>query len=251
MKFILGKKIDMTQIWVGEDKKSVTRVAVGPCTVVQLKTEAKDGYKAVQIGYGEKKAKNLNKPQIGHMKGLGNFRWLREFRLDKRMDKAGVPDLKLGDVIDISTFNIGDKLTVTGNVKGRGFAGVVKRHGFHGHNATHGTKDQERMPGSIGAGGVQHVFKGVRMAGRMGGNQVTFKGLEIVKIDEANGILYIEGAMPGARGSFLKLVSDGEIKLAAKATATIEETKVEEAVVEANTETNTEVASSEVTGEQA
>lgn len=239
----------MTQVWIGDERKAVTRVMVGPCTVVQIKEPGKDGYKAVQIGYGEKKAKNLNKPLLGHMKGLGNFRWLREFRLDKRMDKAGLPEIKVGDKIDINTFSVGDKVTVTGTVKGRGFAGVVKRHGFHGHNATHGTKDQERMPGSIGAGGVQHVFKGVRMAGRMGGNQVTFRGLPIVMIDEVNSILYIEGGLPGARNSFLKISADGELKLTVN-DVQAEEVKAQAPVeTEAVTEANNEEKPQEATRE--
>lgn len=202
----------MTQIWVGEDRHAVTRVQVGPCAVVQVKTKDNDGYEAVQIGYGKKSPKNINQPQKGHLKNLGNFRWLREFRLDKPGAK-NIPQVKVGDMIDAGTFSIGDKLYISGTVKGRGFAGVVKRHGFHGHNATHGTKDQERMPGSIGAGGVQHVFKGKRMGGRMGGNQVTFKGMPVLGIDEANGVLLIGGAIPGSRNSLVKIWADGELKL--------------------------------------
>ena len=236
MKFILGKKIEMTQIWVGDKKEAVTRVEVGPCTVVQVKNKNNDGYNAVQIGFSKKSVKNIAKPQKGHMKDLGNFRWLREFRLDKPGLK-NIPALNIGDKITAETFAVGDKLTITGTVKGRGFAGVVKRHGFHGHNATHGTKDQERMPGSIGAGGVQHVFKGKRMGGRMGGNQVTFKGSPVLGIDLENGIILIGGQIPGSRGSLVKIVADGELKVA---TAPVFEEKVAEPVVAEVVETAAE-----------
>jgi large subunit ribosomal protein L3 len=240
MKFILGRKLEMTQIWVGEERRAVTKVEVGPCTVLQVKTKTNDGYAAVQLGYGQKSVKRINQPEKGHMKNLGNFRWLREFRLDKPGMK-NVPEVSVGDTIAAGTFAEGDKLTVVGTVKGRGFAGVVKRHGFHGHNATHGTKDQERMPGSIGAGGVQHVFKGKRMAGRMGGNQVTFKGFPVLGVDEANGILLIGGAIPGSRGSLVKILADGELKIASVQAQAVATEPVEPVVTEAEVVAETPV----------
>ncbi|MCK5537790.1 MAG: 50S ribosomal protein L3, partial [Bacteroidales bacterium] len=174
MKFILGKKIEMTQVWKDGDAVGVTKVEVGPCTVVQVKNDKKDGYTAVQVGYGVKKEKNIKKPQIGHFKGLDNFRYLKEFRI-----KNEEVTLKRGDRFDISSFEVGEEINLTGVSKGKGFQGVVKRHHFAGQIKTHGTKDQVRMPGSIGATGPAHVFKGTRMGGRMGGDRVTIKNLEV------------------------------------------------------------------------
>lgn len=215
MKFILGKKIEMTQIWRDEVVVPVTKIQAGPCIVVQVKTKERDGYEAVQVGFGEKKKKNIKKPQAGHMKSLGNFAYLREFRLDKTKDEQK-PSLKRGDVITVDTFLEGDKIKVTSISKGRGFQGVVKRHKFAGAPASHGTKDQLRMPGSIGATGPAHVFKGTRMPGRMGGDQVTVSNLEVVKIDVKNNILYIKGAVPGARGSLVLIKAEGELKVKSK-----------------------------------
>jgi large subunit ribosomal protein L3 len=238
MKFIIGKKIEMTQLWRGDDMIAVTRVQAGPCVVVQVKEKKKDGYEAVQIGYGEKKEKNIKKPQKGHLKKLKiknekfkiNLRYLKEFRI---VDKEAAV-LKAGDVIDVNTFAAGDIVKVTGTSKGKGFAGVVKRHGFHGHNATHGTKDQVRMPGSIGAGGVQRVFKGKRMGGHMGAARVTTSNLEIIEVDKENNILLIKGAVPGARNSLVMISGKGELKTISNEQLTInnkkEEDKVEEIV---------------------
>ena len=249
MKFILGKKLEMTQIWVGEERKAVTAIAVGPCTVLQVKTKENDGYRAVQLGFAPKSSKNIAKPQLKHMQG-GAFRWLREFRLDKPGKWGEISEVKIGDQITIATLVVGDKLRLTGTVKGRGFAGVVKRHGFHGHSATHGTKDQERMPGSIGAGGVQHVFKGKRMPGRMGGNQVTFKDVLIVAIDETKNVIYVEGGVPGSRGSLVKLFGAGDLIVSASAnkvetSAVVEEIKVKPTQTEINEEVEA-VANGEV-----
>jgi len=215
MKFIIGKKIEMTQVWQGDKLVVVTRVQAGPCPVVQVKTVEKDGYQSVQLGFDEKKEKNIRKPQLGHLNKIPkikdqkpniNLKYLREFRCE-------VKDLKIGDMIDVSIFNPGDNIQVVGASKGRGFAGSVKRHGFHGHNTTHGTKDQVRTSGSIGASGPQHVFKGTRMPGRMGGNQVTVKNLEVIEIDQANNILLVKGAVPGARNSLVLISGEGELKV--------------------------------------
>lgn len=199
MKCILGKKIKMTQIWA-EDGRAVpvTVISAGPCTVAQVKNAEKDGYSAVQMGFGKKK--KLNKPLAGHLKDLAQFQWLREFGVDSKSE------LKRGDVIDVSVFVPGDKVKVTGTSKGRGFQGVVKRHGFHGSPATHGHKDQLRMPGSIGATDPQRVFKGMRMGGHMGMDRITVPNLEIVAVNKENNQLMIKGAVPGARGSLVMVV---------------------------------------------
>lgn len=227
MKFILGKKIEMTQVWNGDKVMAVTKVQVGPCTVVQVKDEKKDGYKAVQIGYLTKKEKNIKKPQIGHFKGLDNFRYLKEFRVNEESS------LKRGDKFGVDSFETGEKIEVTGVSKGKGFQGVVKRHGFAGQIKTHGTKDQVRMPGSIGATGPAHVFKGMRMGGRMGGDQVTFKNGEIVDIDLENSFLYVKGGVPGARNSLVLIKAQGDLKLLEDIQTKPEEEKSEEEKPEA------------------
>lgn len=258
MKFILGKKIEMTQIWVGEDKKAVTKVQAGPVVVSQIKTLDKDGYSAVQVAFGEKKAKNLSKSVLGHLKNLGSFRYLKEFRVDAKE----VADLKVGDKIKAETFAVGDKVTVTGWSKGRGFAGVVKRHGFHGQDKTHGNKDQLRMPGSIGAGGVQRVFKGIRMGGHMGDHQTSAHNIEIIKIDEENNVIYLNGSVPGARGSLVIMKTEGQLKIAQEnlpveevkeevVETAPEEIKTEEVKEETVSENITEEAKAEVAGESA
>lgn len=227
MKFIIGKKLEMTQVWQGEKVVAVTRIQAGPCPIVQVKGLDKDGYSSVQLGFGEKKEKNIRKPQKGHLKKLKteneklkvNLRYLKEFRNNNI-------DLKVGDVIDVDTFAPGDTIDVIGVSKGRGFQGVVKRYHFHGHNKTHGTKDQVRMPGSIGATGPAHVFKGTRMPGRMGGERTTIKNLEIIEVDKDNNILLVKGAVPGARNGLVLIQGEGELKLKEK----IEELKTEEKV---------------------
>jgi len=210
MKFILGKKLDMTQVWQGDEVVAVTRVQAGPCIVTQVKNEDKDGYRAVQLGYGVKKKKNIKKPQQGHLKKLDiNPRYLKEFRISD--SEKGI---KAGDVIGVSTFEPRDKVKVTGISKGKGFQGVVKRHGFHGQDKSHGNKDQLRMPGSIGATGPAHVFKGKKMPGRMGGDRVTEANLKIIEVDKENNILLIKGAVAGARNGLVLISGSGELKVA-------------------------------------
>jgi len=210
MKFIIGKKINMTQIWQGDKVVAVTKVQAGPCTIVQLKNKDNDGYEAVQLGYGEQKEKRIKKPQLGHLKKAGvkgvKARHLKEFR-------SGIDGLKIGDKIDVNAFAVGDIIKVTAFSKGKGFQGVVKRHGFSGQKKTHGNKDQLRMPGSIGASGPQHVFKGVRMPGRMGNAQVTTQNLKIIEVDKDNNILLIKGAIPGGRNGLVLITSPGELKV--------------------------------------
>lgn len=199
MKFILAKKLEMSQVFRPDGTVvPVTLVQAGPCVVTQIKDVDSDGYNAVQVGFLE--TKRLNKPQAGHLKDLPKMRLLHEFRVE------GGTSFKRGDTIEAATFTSGDMIHVTGTSKGKGFQGVVKRHGFAGHPASHGHKDQLRMPGSIGAGGVQHVLKGRRMAGRMGNATVTVKNLQVVEMRD-NGVLAIKGAVPGARNSILVLES--------------------------------------------
>jgi len=199
MKFLLGKKLEMTQIYRPDGTVvPVTLVAAQPNMVLGVKTVESDGYEAVQVGIEPKKKQN--KPRLGLLKDLPPVSVIREFRTNEKTD------VKRGDAIEASTFQPGDKVHVTATSKGRGFQGVVKRHGFHGQNASHGHKDQERMPGSIGAGGVQHVFKGMRMAGRMGQDQVTVKNLEVIEV-RSGGVIAIKGAIPGARNGIVKIVS--------------------------------------------
>lgn len=220
----------MTQLWKGDNVIPVTKLVAGPCTVTQIKTEEKDGYKAVQIAFGSRRTNVLSKALLGHFKNLGAFRYVREVRFDKK-DELG--ELKTGDLVSAMTFNVGDKVTLVGVSKGKGFQGVVKRHGFHGQDATHGNKDQLRASGSVGAGGIQHVLKGTRMSGRMGGDRVTLHDVEIVEIDEKNNVIYVKGAVPGARHGLVMLFGEGELKLGlpTSAEATVgepEEEKVEE-----------------------
>lgn len=200
MKFILAKKLEMSQIFRPDGTVvPVTLVQAGPCVVTQVKNLETDGYAAVQLGFLPKK--DLNKPEAGHLQDLPQASVLREFRLE-----SAATELKRGDAVEATVFAAGDKIEVTGVSKGKGFAGVVKRHGFHGSPASHGHKDQLRMPGSIGPGGVQHVIKGRRMAGRMGNEQVTVKNLEVVEVRE-NGILAVKGAVPGSRNGILEIIA--------------------------------------------
>lgn len=191
----------MTQIFKNDGRVvPVTLVQAGPCYV----TEIKPG--AVQIGFDES-IKSLKKPQAGHLKDLPKLRFLREF--DLRSEKE--IKLKRGERLTVNIFKSGDQVEVTGISKGKGFQGVVKRHGFAGGPASHGHKDNLRLPGSIGAGGVQRVMKGHRMAGRMGGDQVTIKNLEIVEVDSANNLLKIKGALPGGRNALVIIKGPGEM----------------------------------------
>jgi large subunit ribosomal protein L3 len=194
MKFILGKKIKMSQIF---DKEGncipVTIVEAGPCYVTQLKTKEKDGYEAVQIGFEKLKEKKITKS-----KQKKPFRYLREFRDDPK-------NYQLGQEINVSIFKEGDLVSVSGISKGKGFQGGVKRWGFSGRPSTHGTKHEERTLGSVGASTPSRVIKGKKMPGRTGGERVTIKNLEIVKIEPEKNLLYIKGAVPGSRGSLLEI----------------------------------------------
>jgi large subunit ribosomal protein L3 len=235
MKLILGKKLEMTQIFREDGAViPVTAVLATPNVITQIKsTSGKDGYDAVQIGYGV--TKKNGKSKAGHLKDLAAVRTIKEFRVEKE-DTAS---LKRGDEVTVSVFVPGDEVKVTGTSKGKGFQGVVKRHKFHGAPKSHGHKDQERMPGSIGAGGVQRVFKGKRMAGHMGDEQVTVSGLSVVAIDPEKNILYIKGAIPGARNGMIMIYGKGVMEI--KKPEVVEEVK-EEAVETPVEEVKEEIA---------
>lgn len=208
MKFLLGEKIGMSQIFEGDGRViPATLIRAWPNVVVQVKSKEKDGYEAVQVGFGTRKAKNIKKPQRGHFKDVGNFRYVREFRL-RQLPTTDYELPTRGDKIDISVFQEGDVVKVSGVSKAKGFQGVVKRHGFHGAPATHGTKHAHREPGSIGGGGGRaggRVVKGMRMAGRMGGERVTVRNLKVAKVDAENNILAVSGAIPGRRGTLIEI----------------------------------------------
>jgi len=193
--FVIATKLAMSRTFREDGAVvPVTTLRVAEAAVTQVKTKERDGYTAVQVGSGS--VKRVNKPVAGHLKPVGKiFRHLREFRTSAAYE--------LGQAIDLSQFKPGDEVQVTGWSKGRGFQGVVKRHHFHGHPSSHGHKDQSRMPGSIGAGGVQHVRKGMRMAGHMGAERVTILHLEVVAVNPERNELVVKGAVPGARGSLL------------------------------------------------
>lgn len=180
----------------------VTIISAGPMTVTRIFEKSKDGYNSVQVGFGVQKKQRITKACSGQMKG-GSYKTLKEFRLKP----TDTNDAKEGDVIDVSIFNIGDKLQISGISKGKGFQGVVKRHGFHGGPRTHGQKHSEREPGSIGGGLRTHVPKGMRMPGRMGSNRITYKNLKVVFVDKENNLMLIKGAVPGRRGSLIEIVS--------------------------------------------
>lgn len=224
MKFIVGRKKEMSQVFLDDGRVvPVTIVEAGPCVVTQVRTNDKDGYTAVQVGFGNKKS--LNKPLSGHLKGLMNAAVMKEFRV--AADEAA---LERGQEITTKVFAEGDVVKVTGISKGKGFAGVVKRHGFHGQGTSHGVKDQVRMPGSSGAGGVQRVFKGVKKPGRMGGDQITVANLEVVKKDDENNLLYIKGAVPGSRNAIITIFGSGVMDFSVQ--APVAEPVAEESTVE-------------------
>jgi len=203
MKFILATKENMTEYFSPEGVViPVTILSAGPVTVTRVFEQAKDGYNSVQVGYGTQKKERISKGRAGAMKGAF-YKNLKEFRL-KLADKNYA---KEGDVIDVSVFAPGDLLQISSVSKGKGFQGVVKRHGFHGGPRTHGQKHSEREAGSIGGGLRTHVPKGMRMAGRMGSDRITQKNLRVVSVDPINNILLIKGAIAGKRGSLVEIVS--------------------------------------------
>jgi large subunit ribosomal protein L3 len=215
---ILGTKGVNSQTFIEGFRIPVTRVTAGPCVVTQIKKMEPDGYWAIQIGFGSRRAKNTSKSLQGHLKKFTskedkttNFpRYLREIRVEKE------PEYKVGDTISASEiFNPGDVIAVTGVSKGKGFAGVVKRHGFRGGPRTHGQSDRERAPGSIGQTTTPgRVYKGKRMAGRMGGETKTLKNLHIISVDPDTNLLEVSGQIPGSPGTLVSLrkIKSGSLK---------------------------------------
>ena len=195
---LLGKKIGTTRHFHKDGRADcVTAIELGPCAITQIKGQESEGYNSVQIGYGS--AKNLNKAQNGHLKkSEKTFKFLKEIR------DIETSELEVGQQFDLSIFEVGSKLDITGITKGRGFAGGVKRHGFKGGPKTHGQSDRHRAPGSIGAGSTPgRVLKGMKMAGHMGSIKVTIKNLEILSLDQENNVLMVKGAVPGSTGTLL------------------------------------------------
>lgn len=203
MKGILGKKIGMTRLFDDTGNSvAATLIEAGPCVVVQVKTQEKDGYSAIQLGYVERNEKKVTKPLMGHFKraNINPHKFLKEFR-----DLDG--DFKEGDKILVDIFSPGEHVKVSGLSKGRGFAGVIKRYGFHGGPKTHGQSDRHRTPGSIGQSATpKRVFKGIKMAGRMGHERKSIRNLEVLKVLPDRNLLLVKGAVPGARNSIVEIM---------------------------------------------
>ncbi|REF37322.1 50S ribosomal protein L3 [Thermasporomyces composti] len=202
---LLGEKVGMTQVWDDQNRLvPVTVLKVGPCVVTQVRTPETDGYSAIQIAYGAINPRKVNKPMLGHFQkaGVTPRRHLAEIRTEDAASYS--PGQELGADI----FSAGDVVDVTGTSKGRGFAGVMKRHGFHGLRASHGVERKHRAPGSIGGCATPgRVFKGLRMAGRMGGVRVTTQNLKVHAVDAEKGLLLVKGAVPGPRGGVVLIRS--------------------------------------------
>lgn len=201
MKGIIGKKVGMTQVF---DERGnaipVTVIQAGPCYVTQIRLADKDGYTAVQLGFGETKPQRLTKGQLGHLRrnNLPALRYLREFRIQ------GEPDVEEGSEVKVDVFAQGERVDVIGTSKGRGFAGTIKRHNFNRQPKTHGQSDRERAPGSVGGTTTPgRTFKGQKMAGRMGNDRVTAENLEVVVIDAERNLLAVKGSVPGANGGIV------------------------------------------------
>jgi large subunit ribosomal protein L3 len=200
VKGILGAKLGMTQVWDNNKVVPVTVVQAGPCVVTQVRTDEKDGYSAVQLAYGAIDPRKVNKPRSGHYAkaGVSPRRHLVELRT------TDASEYELGQEVTVEAFGPGTPIDVTGKTKGKGFAGVIKRHGFHGLKASHGVERKHRSPGSIGACATPgRVFKGVRMAGRMGGKRFTVQNLSVQAIDTENNLILVKGAVPGPKGALI------------------------------------------------
>ncbi|PIR46637.1 MAG: 50S ribosomal protein L3 [Candidatus Vogelbacteria bacterium CG10_big_fil_rev_8_21_14_0_10_45_14] len=205
MKFFVGKKLGMTQVFHEDGACTpATLVAVPKITITALKTMEKDGYKAVQVAGGTRKEKNLNKSMLGHFKSKA-YSYSREFRLKNDSDDKDAEKLNVGDELSVDVFAKGDILQISGISKGKGFQGVIKRHGFHGGPRSHGQKHSERAPGSIGGGLRNRVPKGMKMAGRMGSDTITVKGIEVVSVDVAKEEILLKGALPGRKGTLISM----------------------------------------------
>ena len=204
---LLGRKIGMTQIFEDDGTSvPVTVIDTTSCTIVQVKTKEKDGYEALQLGFGERK--RVTKALQGHMKDYGKFQVLREFGTDD------IAAAEAGVKVGCDIFEVGDLVDVSGASKGKGFAGVVKRHGFRGGPKTHGQSDRHRAAGSIGAGtSPGRVIKGMRMAGHMGTGAATIRNLKVVRVDSANGVLFVRGAVPGNEGIVVRVRRSPALKV--------------------------------------
>jgi large subunit ribosomal protein L3 len=200
VKGILGAKLGMTQVWDNGKVVPVTVVQAGPCVVTQVRTPETDGYAAVQLAYGTVDPRKVNKPEGGHYAKAGVSP--RRHLVELRTVDAG--EYELGQEVTVETFAVGTPIDVTGKTKGKGFAGVMKRHGFHGLKSSHGVERKHRSPGSIGACATPgRVFKGVRMAGRMGGKRFTVQNLTVQAVDTENNLLLVKGAVPGPKGALI------------------------------------------------
>jgi len=197
---MLAKKIGMSQIYQDDKIVPVTILESDGVFVTQVKNKDKDGYNAIQVGFGKKN--KLSKAMKNHLKGLGNLRWLKEVKIDD----SEINNFKVGDKINLAIFQEGEKAKVVGTTKAKGFQGVVKRHGFHGGPKTHGQKNRLRAPGSIGPTFPQHVIKGRKMAGRMGGDRITLKNVKIAKIIPEKNLICLKGAIPGKRGDLVEIL---------------------------------------------
>lgn len=203
MKFILGTKEGMTQVYDADGIcYPATILRVAPATVTHVKTEEKDGYTAVQVASGDQKEHRVAKAQKAQHGG--SFQNVKEFRPRVNYDES-VEGLEKGQTIDASVFEAGDKVVVSAVSKGKGFQGVVKRHGFAGGRGSHGQKHSHREPGSIGATGINRVMKGLRMAGRMGSDKVTVKNLQVLQVNKDENVLLIKGAIPGRKGTLVEV----------------------------------------------
>lgn len=199
MKFTLGTKQNMTQVFDENGKvHPVTILTAGDLTVTQVKTIANDGYSAVQVAFGTKREKNINKPQTGHLKGV-TARFVKEFRVEDSSK------FNVGDKINLTDFVAGDVIEVSATSKGKGYQSVIKRHGFKGQPRSHGQKHSENEPGSIGGGLRNRVPKNMRMAGRTGGDRVTVKNLTVLGVDQENNQLLVSGAIPGRKGTLVEI----------------------------------------------
>jgi large subunit ribosomal protein L3 len=213
VKGILGAKLGMTQVWDNNKVVPVTVVQAGPCVVTQVRTDDKDGYRAVQLAYGAIDPRKVNKPEGGQFAKAGVSP--RRHTVELRTADAG--DYELGQEVTVESFAVGTPIDVTGKTKGKGYAGVMKRHGFHGLKSSHGVERKHRSPGSIGACATPgRVFRGTRMAGRMGGKRFTVQNLTIQAVDLENNIILVKGAVPGPKGALVLVRTAAKKKGGAK-----------------------------------
>jgi large subunit ribosomal protein L3 len=204
---LIGRKLGMTQVFLDDGTmEAVTAIEAGPCFVTQIKTEDRDGYSGVQLGFGE--ARRLNSPEKGHLKSVGQqLKHLREFNIND------IASIEIGQKVDVGIFKPGDKVNIVGTSKGKGFAGTVKRYHFSGGPKTHGQSDRHRAPGSIGGGTYPgRVYKGTRMAGHMGNTRITVRHLEVIQADPDRNLLLVRGGVPGAVNGVLLINKSREGK---------------------------------------